>query len=502
MAGSGVLRAPSCRTPGAGGGSAAGAPPPRAGHVGLGLRATGSHCAAPCGTPVAGPTAASSPKVAPLGRLAAPEPGPPAPQSSRSSNGSTSSEPGPSRGHRFVRRVATPTPAAKAKGSAAGLQDVSTTPSTTPIAGCGRAMGPPPSRGVNGSLVPPYVLETPPEPFAVKRGALIRAASNPRCMSPQEGEPAPWHWTPRTAAQLLPPYTQPGPCTTEVTAASLASTGVTCSTPTAAGNSVSSTASTSSLTRVCSYIPPLPAFSPEAAHPLVLAPANYASADRRTSVSEEAWQELAMSAKRLEEQKAELYHLVQNLRGAHASARAEEPRFTARRASQAQNEKGHISATPAASDSDVASGSSGPPKSHGSARRIHAALHQALSENNVRPGEPDVAGHIQRVAALRRTKELFLGSADPRKAAASSTAAPLPSRNEDGSKNSDDYLELAGLIWQLVGGDRDTLTPRRGRGAPTPPPPLPLPVSDPHCVGTAEPEKDGLSQFRGPFGGG
>lgn len=299
------------------------------------------------------------------------------------------------------------------------------------------------------------------------------------------------------------PYVQQGLTAAEVAAAmasaGIASPALVASTAPTAPNSMSSVAAVAG---IVGPIPPLPAFPPplDAAEPpmMMLPSSSLASAESRSSVPEDAWQAFVQSTKRLEEQKAELDCLARNLR---ARSQSDDVESVAIRKGHGHAGNVKVSVAPPVDLPrslplpDTPSGSSGPPKSHRSAQRVHAALRQALADAGVRPGESDVAGPIQCLSAIRRANVLLRGSPDP------TATPPTPVQLGHGCKGDDPYIELSGLIWQLIGGDSCDLSfERRSRGTPTPPQPVSDSLGNVFCA--AEPSTDSLGQIRWPHGGG
>lgn len=107
--------------------------------------------------------------------------------------------------------------------------------------------------------------------------------------------------------------------------------------------------------------------------------------------------------------------------------------------------------------------SRGPPKNEGAARHLHAALSRALKDAGVTPGADAPANVAARSSTLRRTRELLRTSVGGEGCRAEGPSKPLETSQEwqcseaelsvvDGDPSSA-YVALAGLVWQLVGGD-------------------------------------------------
>jgi len=87
-----------------------------------------------------------------------------------------------------------------------------------------------------------------------------------------------------------------------------------------------------------------------------------------------------------------------------------------------------------------------PPVNLEAARKVHAALHQSLFDGGVPPGTHVPTTPAARATALRRTRELLrCGNSEDR----CEMQVPCQLFRESSDH---DYIALAGLVWQLVGG--------------------------------------------------
>eukprot|EP00747_Dinoflagellata_sp_TGD_P165195 gnl/TRDRNA2_/TRDRNA2_186171_c0_seq1.p1 gnl/TRDRNA2_/TRDRNA2_186171_c0~~gnl/TRDRNA2_/TRDRNA2_186171_c0_seq1.p1 ORF type:complete len:499 (+),score=59.32 gnl/TRDRNA2_/TRDRNA2_186171_c0_seq1:79-1497(+) len=177
------------------------------------------------------------------------------------------------------------------------------------------------------------------------------------------------------------------------------------------------------------------------------------------AISEDSWRALAASAQRLALQSAELEIISSKVRmrkaAKEASASCEpvdesacnaDPLPDGENTAPAPEEE----ATETAAVKTNTAVRCGMPTCPRSALVLHRALQHALRDSGVAPGEAVPTGPAARPIALRRTREYLQGCCQAEK-----PDEPVHEIEDDSPKSAvmDNYVALAALVWQLVGGD-------------------------------------------------